>query len=286
MARQRAPLPESHGLDDIAGARGASLSLPAGRQQDFIAKEYSFRTQSDGAESQAEEDFEDCIAAGQQLPHGDQHGRLPARVLRAGLAFIFVQQAAENAIASWAFTFASTNLGLSSRLAALLPSTFYFTFTAMRVVIIPLTSRLAPSTIAQAGVAVILAGSLLFAASARGYSAAAAGGATAEELMWYFRAMLASLAMLGAGTSPQFACLLASMRQHGKLAPQEHGWYNTSRALGQTLGMWLPGLIRLPQAELAWSVAMWLILSSHVRDFPWRAPPPVPAPAGKVGVTA
>mmetsp|Transcript_70025 Transcript_70025/g.193702 ORF Transcript_70025/g.193702 Transcript_70025/m.193702 type:complete len:434 (-) Transcript_70025:147-1448(-) len=195
--------------------------------------------------------------------------RLPARVLRAGLAFIFVQQAAETAISSWAFTFATSGLGLPARIAAWFPSSFYLSFTATRFIAIPASAALLPSTIAQVGTILILGGALLLNRCTCSFSTAVSAGTLPEELTGHIHVILFSLAVIGAGTCPLFAMVLASMRQHGEMTAQEHGLFNTCKALGMTMGMWLPGIISLPNADLLWAVCMFLIISSHVRDFPW-----------------
>jgi len=81
---------------------------------------------------------------------------------------------------------------------------------------------------------------------------------------------LACIALIGVGTCPQFAMTLAAIRQHGALKASHLGWYRTFSNLGNTSGMWLPGLVSLPNAELTWAFAGFCIMSAFVRDFPWR----------------
>lgn len=183
---------------------------------------------------------------------------LPPRVLCTGLAFILFGSACETAISSWGFTFAAKNLGLPAKIAATFPAAFYFTYTAMRLVVIPVSMKLLPSTIIQAGTLLTLLGAMLLRTCAGNFHANPNVGL-----------LIFCVVLIGAGTSPFFAMTLASLRQHAELNPMEQGFYSTCTALGNCLGLWLPGLVDLPQAEVVWAVAIFLILNANMRDFPW-----------------
>jgi len=166
-------------------------------------------------------------------------------------------------MSAWGFTFAATTLGQPDRVAALFPATFYFAYTAGRFVVVPASMRMLPSVIVHAGALLTLLGALLL--------AFLAGGAAPASPTAPVGAVLLCVALVGAGTCPLFAMMMASLRQHGDLSPKQQGLYRTCSNLGNTMGMWLPGLVSLPRAELVWALALVLILSSSVRSFPRRA---------------
>jgi len=197
--------------------------------------------------------------------------RPPARVLRAGFAFIFVAQAAETAMSCWAFTFAATTLNLPPKVCALFPTSFYLADTATRFAVVPLSSRLLPSAIAQVGTLISFAGGILFYCMSRSHAdILASGELDPDQVNATVRWFLASFAMMGSGLCPCYAMMLGSLRQHGDLSARESSYYMTSYAAGITMGMWLPGVISLPYMELGGAVSIFLIMTSHVRDFPWR----------------
>eukprot|EP00448_Togula_jolla_P004656 CAMPEP_0170596120 /NCGR_PEP_ID=MMETSP0224-20130122/14934_1 /TAXON_ID=285029 /ORGANISM="Togula jolla, Strain CCCM 725" /LENGTH=419 /DNA_ID=CAMNT_0010920363 /DNA_START=52 /DNA_END=1311 /DNA_ORIENTATION=+ len=192
--------------------------------------------------------------------------RLPARIVRAGVLFIFVAEATETAMSCWAFTYAVTALRLSEKVAALFPTAFYFSFTLTRLAVLPASTRVPPSSIVQVGTLAMLTGSSIFFGLSMLTGADSAPGPLAVKLL------LGSLVLIGAGSCPLYPMMLASIRQHGDLSPEEQGWFMTSYSGGITMGMWLPGVVDLPGMELVGGVISFLIMTTHVRDFPWFRP--------------
>jgi len=200
----------------------------------------------------------DTSLSNYQLPSG----AVPARVLRAGIAFTFVSQIASTSVSAWGFTFASQHLGLPDAAAALIPSTYYFASTVTRFFIAGASTRFIPSAIIQMSLVVFVSGAFLFRALAAGISAAPCSLETYT--------LLASVALMGVGACPHHSFMLVAMTQHGDLHPREHGLYTAGTSLGATSGMVLPSLISLPNVSVASAVALALIMNSRVRDFPWR----------------
>jgi len=184
--------------------------------------------------------------------------RVPRRVLTTGLVFLVIVQACETAMSAWAFTYATAVLGLPRKVCATFPMTFYLAFTITRFVCLPLSAWLPPSTILQASTALLLSGATLLRCIT-----CFMGHGEATGLL------LLCVALVGVGTCPLYAMTLASIRRHGELTAQELGWYQTSSALGNTLGLWLPGLVSLPVAQQLWAVCAFLVISASARDFPW-----------------
>jgi len=192
----------------------------------------------------------------------------PARVFGAGAGFLVLAQAAETAVSAWGFTFAVSHFGLAPEVAALFPTVFYFAFTATRFFLVPASAGIAPSAMVQAGTLVAFCGALVL------LSACSLAGVGAEEASpALVRWLLFSVAVLGAGTCPMYAMVLASVRQHGKLDARQVGLYGMCGNFGNTLGMWVPGVVSLPLAELAWTTCMVVLMASRAEDFPWRRPP-------------
>jgi fucose permease len=185
---------------------------------------------------------------------------VPRRVLAVGLTFLFVAQACETAMSAWGFTFAATTLGLPVETAAMFPTVFYIAFTGARFLSLWLSSHLPPSTILQVSTALVLAGSV----SLHSLDAQAA---TVQALST--TSFLASVAMIGVGVCPLYATTLACIRRHGDLSSNELALYQTCSALGNTMGLWMPGLLGLPQAERLWACAIFLMLNSNRAAFPW-----------------
>jgi len=186
--------------------------------------------------------------------------RVPRRVLHVGLAFLFMAQACETAMSAWAFTLASSNLGLPPEVAAMFPTAFYFAFTGTRFVTLLASIWLSPSTVMQFSTTLVLVGALWL----RGLSAHAQSLAEVQVHMF-----LCCIALIGAGVCPLYATTISSIKQHGDLTTRELGWYQTCSALGNTMGLWMPGVICLPNAEAIWAIGIVLILNSHRREYPW-----------------
>lgn len=195
---------------------------------------------------------------------------LPSRVLHAGMAFVFLAQTTETAMSCWAFTFAATTLHLGKKQAALFPSSFYLSFTTARGLVLILSTKLLPSTIAQVGTMLTVVGSLLFYSFTRHAAGCVQEVSIASEAdpCVDIRPMLACLALVGAGSCPLYPMMLGSVRQHGDMDAKQQGWFMSAYSSGITAGMFLPGLISLPCIEVFGSMAMFLILSSHIRYFP------------------
>lgn len=183
---------------------------------------------------------------------------VPGRIVVAGIASLFVAQACETAVSAWAFTFATSNLGMHPKIAALAPTSFYMAFTLMRLLVLLASNRMSPSTIVHCATGLTLTGTLMLHAIA----SAKISGALAP-------CFLLCMAIIGAGVCPLYAMILASMQRHGVLTAQQLGMYQTASALGNTLGLWLPGLISLPKAERAWAICLFFILNSNRSGFPW-----------------
>jgi len=211
-----------------------------------------------------------CQSREGSLPGSPAQKRVPRRVLRAGIVFIALSEAAETAMSAWSFTYAATSLKLPSGTAAMFPTAFYMAFTAMRLALIPLSRRMAPSAIVQRGALLMLVSAVSFYFLTQRFltiiQQADAPELVAPGAAW---PLLLCLAFLGTGSCPLYGMMLASVRQHGSLTAQETGWYDTSCNLGITLGLWLPGWLGLPSFELLFAGMTFCVLSSHMRDFPW-----------------
>ncbi|CAK0848505.1 unnamed protein product, partial [Prorocentrum cordatum] len=174
-------------------------------------------------------------------------GRAPAAAgagAAGGPAFSFAVQVTMTAVSCWAFTYAVCSLGLPQRVAAAVPAVFYASCTLARVALVPVSSRLLPSTIMHAGA--LLAGSaavLFYWVDGWLVEQAARGQAPGRGCQGL---LLACFAMMGAGFCPHHTMTIAAMQRHGTLSPQVHGWYGTSTCLGITFGMFLPGMFGLP----------------------------------------
>lgn len=196
---------------------------------------------------------------------------LPSRVLHAGMAFVFLAQTTETAMSCWAFTFAATTLHLGKKQAALFPSSFYLSFTTARGLVLILSTKFLPSTIAQVGTMLTVIGSLLFYNLTRHAAGCVQVSIASEAELCQsmdIRPMLACLALVGAGSCPLYPMMLGSVRQHGDMDAKQQGWFMSAYSSGITAGMFLPGLISLPYIEVFGTMAMFLILSSHIRYFP------------------
>lgn len=231
---------------------------------------------------------------------------LPSRVLRAGMAFVFMAQATETAMSCWAFTFAASSMGLPPRVAALFHATFYFTFTTTRLLVLPISAKVLPSAITQIGTMMTLVGSSLFFSLTRGFSVPMVTSYpeekmgdvndtldTAHDMVGLLNnsvndllgqadeapaevvgtselmPILISLALIGAGSCPLYAMMLGAVRRHGDLNHHQQGLFMTSYSSGITVGMWLPGLVSLPYVEMLGSTCMLLIMASHLKEFPF-----------------
>eukprot|EP00929_Paragymnodinium_shiwhaense_P037482 TRINITY_DN19966_c0_g1_i3.p1 TRINITY_DN19966_c0_g1~~TRINITY_DN19966_c0_g1_i3.p1 ORF type:complete len:444 (+),score=73.37 TRINITY_DN19966_c0_g1_i3:81-1412(+) len=195
----------------------------------------------------------------------------PPRIVRAGLAFVFIGEMADTAVSCWAFTFASVTLGLSNMVSAMFPSVFYLFFTLGRFVVAPLCSRVPPSALLQGGVVLFLGSSIMFNALVwmiQSSSALSEDPVYLEALC--SKGLLVCMAMIGFSACPFYCMMLAALRQHGELTPKDAGYYNTAACLGCTAGMCLPGIFGLPCVEMCGAIAMCFIMSSHTREFPWR----------------
>jgi fucose permease len=212
--------------------------------------------------------LESAGPAGGDTPAGplvDLEGSAPARVFGAGAAFLVLAQAAETAVSAWGFTFAVSHFGLPPEVAAMFPTVFYFAFTTTRFFLVPASAGMAPSAMVQVGTLVAFCGALVLLSAC-----SIAGVGTEEASPTLVRWLLLSIAILGAGTCPMYAMVLASVRQHGKLDARRVGLYSMCGNFGNTMGMWVPGLVSLPLAELAWTTSMVVLMASRAEDFPWR----------------
>jgi len=196
---------------------------------------------------------------------------VPPSVLRAGVAFIFIVEATETALSSWCFTYAAKHLKFSAERAALLPTAFYTTFTGMRLVLIPLSRRMAPSTLVQLGAWVVLVCVIAFyCLTCRIEREVAQGMLPAEVSSKYLTSLCVCLGAYGIGSTPLYSMMLASIRRHGMLAPRQAGIYDTACNLGITCGLVVPSMLGLPTWELLGGTCLWLITVTHTRYFPWR----------------
>jgi len=209
-----------------------------------------------------------CSSAQNSLPGSPVISVVPSRVLRAGIAFVFVVEATETALSSWCFTYAVTVLKLPSKIAALLPTTFYTTFTCMRVILIPLSTKVAPSTLVHIGTMVVVTSVVAFFILTAQFNAALVQETRDEELFRQVIPLLVCLACYGAGSCPLYSMMLASLRQHGQLTARQAGLYDTACNLGIATGLWAPGLISMPSFELLGGLALWLIASSNSHRLP------------------
>mmetsp|Transcript_21629 Transcript_21629/g.67522 ORF Transcript_21629/g.67522 Transcript_21629/m.67522 type:complete len:197 (+) Transcript_21629:2-592(+) len=177
-------------------------------------------------------------------------------------------QLTTTSVSCWAFTYASEAFRMPASLAAMIPGSFYAASTVARLFIAPATVKFRPSAIMHLGVLVTLVAAVAFYALDGHVAALLAGGADASRAVAFAPLLVACFMAMGAGGSPHFSLMLAAMQEHGDLAPQHHGWYGTSTCLGITMGMWLPGVIRLPVVELAGATCLFLMINSCSRDFP------------------
>lgn len=200
---------------------------------------------------------------------GKVRKHVPPRVMYTGLFFVFWGTVVETAMSHWAFTFAAQTLGQPTRVAALFTSAFYGTYTAMRLLLIPLSTHVLPSAMIQAGTALTFLGVVLFRVLTLHFQTRTAGLEGGEVNVLPF---LICVVLVGAGTCPFCAMTLAAIRRHGELAPQEQGIYTSVCAAGCCLGAWLPGVVSLPTAEMGSALCMFLVMSSSFRDFPWVQP--------------
>lgn len=185
---------------------------------------------------------------------------IPFRVLASGLAFIFFTDAAENAMGSWAFSYASTTLKQPPVVAALFPATFYFFFMSFRVLLVAFLwcVDIGPSTVVHICAWITLVGALLL----------QVGSSWAPVLPLKF--LLMCFGLVGLGISPQVVMMQTALQQHGRLSPRQLGSYSVAGNLGSTMGLWFPGIVSLPAAECVWAACAVCIITAFVRDFPWR----------------
>eukprot|EP00403_Amphidinium_massartii_P006805 CAMPEP_0178382914 /NCGR_PEP_ID=MMETSP0689_2-20121128/6735_1 /TAXON_ID=160604 /ORGANISM="Amphidinium massartii, Strain CS-259" /LENGTH=407 /DNA_ID=CAMNT_0020003125 /DNA_START=23 /DNA_END=1242 /DNA_ORIENTATION=- len=195
--------------------------------------------------------------------------QVPPRVFAVGLLLIFMVKTVETAMSSWGFSFGVTSLQLSPRHAAMLPSTHYFGATIMRLLLVPLSRCFVPSTLVQAsGLVTILGGGLLY------YHSLTMSAGTDELAQQepQLGLVLSSAALVGIGCSPIFSLVVSAMRQHGELDARQQGIYVTFANLGNTTGLWLPGVIALPTVQFGCCAVLFLVLAASSRDFPWVRP--------------
>mmetsp|Transcript_29792 Transcript_29792/g.68616 ORF Transcript_29792/g.68616 Transcript_29792/m.68616 type:complete len:454 (+) Transcript_29792:90-1451(+) len=220
-------------------------------------------------------------------------GFVPAKVLRAGLTGVFIVQATETAMSSWAFTYAKSELGIGVKVAALFPTLFYTSFTLTRCIVMPISNAFLPSLFVQLGVLVGVVASLSFYIIALQLQSEYQDATAAmiaqtpsrklpledlilveslSDLNLKHKLLLLCVALSGAGSCPLYPMLLSSMRQHGNLSLQQQSWYSTTASIGVALGVWAPGILQLPTFSLYGSVLMFLVTSSYRRIFPWTKP--------------
>eukprot|EP00927_Polykrikos_kofoidii_P023372 TRINITY_DN21564_c0_g1_i2.p1 TRINITY_DN21564_c0_g1~~TRINITY_DN21564_c0_g1_i2.p1 ORF type:complete len:444 (-),score=34.73 TRINITY_DN21564_c0_g1_i2:338-1669(-) len=199
----------------------------------------------------------------------------PARVVRTGLAFTFAVQATMTAVSCWGFTYAATIMRLPLGTAAWVPTTFYAACTATRLVVVPVSARVAPSTILHIGTVMALSAALMFCFIDKVAATLYVNATASSQLNTTLHAapLLACFALMGAGFSPHFSLMISAMQRHGELDSRLHGLYGTSTSLGITMGMWLPGYFSLPYFELFGCIGLFLILNANSRDFPRRSSP-------------
>jgi len=196
---------------------------------------------------------------------------VPRSVLRAGVAFIFIVEATETAMSSWCFTYAVTHLKFSPHMAAVLPTAFYTTFTGMRLLVIPLSRKLAPSALVQFGAWAVLVCGVAFFVLTRLIDRELAQGMPSTEVgSKYLTPLLTCLSLYGIGSCPLYSMMLASIRRHGTIMPRQAGIYDTACNLGITCGLAGPSMLILPRYELLGVSCLWLITVTHTRYFPWK----------------
>mmetsp|Transcript_31661 Transcript_31661/g.58165 ORF Transcript_31661/g.58165 Transcript_31661/m.58165 type:complete len:443 (-) Transcript_31661:10-1338(-) len=192
--------------------------------------------------------------------------QVPNRVFAVGLVLIFMVKTVETAMSSWGFTYAVSAIGLQPRVAAFVPSTHYLGATIMRLLLVPLSTCLVPSTLVQAsGLVIIVGGAML-----HFYATRLVTMPNPEQE--HLGVLLSSVALVGIGCSPIFSLVVSAMRQHGELDARQQGVYVTFANLGNTTGLWLPGLISLPKVQFGCCAALFGTLVASSVDFPWRAP--------------
>mmetsp|Transcript_68801 Transcript_68801/g.128382 ORF Transcript_68801/g.128382 Transcript_68801/m.128382 type:complete len:441 (+) Transcript_68801:112-1434(+) len=213
-------------------------------------------------------------------------GFVPANVLRAGLTGVFIVQATETAMSSWAFTYVKSELGIGVKVAALFPTLFYTSFTVTRGIVMPISNAFLPSLFVQLGVLIGVVASFSFYMLAMQlqseYKAALdLSGLQAEDFVLVEsvsdmnlkqKLLLLCVALSGAGSCPLYPMLLSSMRQHGNLSLQQQSWYSTTASVGVALGVWAPGILQLPSFSFFGSLLMFFVTSSYRRVFPWTKP--------------
>jgi len=193
---------------------------------------------------------------------------IPFRPMASGLAFIFFTEAAENAMGSWAFTYAATTLGQPPISAALFPATFYLVFTSFRVALVALLwfVDIGPSTLVHMCAWLTLLGAALLQVG----SSWVTTGTGEEGPAIPKRFLLLSISLVALGVCPQVGMMQASLQQHGKMSSQQLGSYSVAINLGATMGLWFPGIVSLPAAECVWAACAACIINAFVRDFPRR----------------
>jgi len=188
---------------------------------------------------------------------------IPFRVMAGGLSFILFTEAIENGMGSWAFSYAVTELGQPPIVAAIFPATFYFTFTSFRVLVVALVwyVDIAPSTLVHINAWVTLVGAVLLQVVSSGITK----GTEEEVPVIPLKLLLTCISLIAIGVSSQVGMMQASLQQHGKMSPQQLGYYSVSLNLGATMGFWFPGVVSLPLAQSVWGACAVCIISAFVR---------------------
>mmetsp|Transcript_110223 Transcript_110223/g.355445 ORF Transcript_110223/g.355445 Transcript_110223/m.355445 type:complete len:405 (-) Transcript_110223:291-1505(-) len=243
---------------DLLAVLDLCIALPLVAKRAVKGKPRDWQTKLVAVTSNA---VDDSNTLGGDLEHADP---VPSRIIQVGVAFTFISQIASTSVSAWGFTFASSHLGLPTALAAAVPSTFYFSSTVTRFIIAAVSRRVVPSAIMQASLLSLLMGAAVFWTVSLGIST------SPFKLQAYL--LLVGVGFMGAGSCPHYSFMLVSMSAHGKLEPRELAWYSTSVNLGAASGMVVPSLVSLPNVEMICAVALFGILSSNLRDFPWKQP--------------
>jgi len=141
----------------------------------------------------------------------------------------------------------------------------------MRFVLIPLSRKVAPSTLVQCGVwSVLVCGISFFVLTGLIDRELAQGIPSTDVASKYLTSVLICLSLCGIGSTPLYSMMIASIRRHGFITPRQAGLYDAACNLGITAGLGGPSMLVLPSWELLGVACLWLITVTHTRYFPWK----------------
>jgi len=194
--------------------------------------------------------------------------KVPHRVVRIGVAFTFAVQVTMTSVSCWGFTYAVRSLQWQTTDAALIPSMFCAAGFICRLIIAGASSRFAVTSVIHNAALLCLFAAMGIPALGHCMTGALSTAVPSAWLALYRVTLIACFMLVGMGTAPHYAMMLAAMARHGELDSRVHGIYNTVASLGITVGIWAPGACGLPAVVLCGAIAMFLIINSHQCDFP------------------